>query len=67
MTIDPSEHTAGKGIEQLRQTGIKVQTGICEPQAKLLNAPFFKFASTGKCWVTLKWAQTIDGKVAWAD
>jgi len=65
-TIDPSEHAGGKGIEQLRDAGIEVQTGICETQARLLNAPFIKFAATGKCWVTLKWAQSIDGKVAWA-
>ncbi len=64
---DPSEHAGGKGIEQLRQAGIEVQAGICETQAKLLNAPFIKFAATGKCWVTLKWAQSIDGKVAWAN
>jgi len=63
-TIDPSEHAGGKGIEQLRDAGIEVQTGICETQARLLNAPFIKFAVTGKCWVTLKWAQSIDGKVA---
>jgi len=65
-TIDPSEHAKGKGIEQLRNAGIEVQTGICETEARLLNAPFFKFAATGRCWVTLKWAQSIDGKVAWA-
>jgi diaminohydroxyphosphoribosylaminopyrimidine deaminase/5-amino-6-(5-phosphoribosylamino)uracil reductase len=64
---DPSEHANGKGIEQLRQAGIEVHTGICETQAKLLNAPFVKYVTTGKCWVTLKWAQSIDGKVAWAD
>ncbi len=63
-TIDPSEHAGGKGIEQLRNAGIEVQTGICETEAKILNAPFIKFAATGKCWVTLKWAQSIDGKVA---
>jgi diaminohydroxyphosphoribosylaminopyrimidine deaminase/5-amino-6-(5-phosphoribosylamino)uracil reductase len=63
-TIDPSEHAGGKGIEQLRDAGIEVQTGICETEAKILNAPFIKFAATGKCWVTLKWAQSIDGKVA---
>jgi diaminohydroxyphosphoribosylaminopyrimidine deaminase/5-amino-6-(5-phosphoribosylamino)uracil reductase len=62
--IDPSEHAGGKGIEQLRNSGIEVQTGICETEAKLLNAPFIKFAATGKCWVTLKWAQSIDGKLA---
>ena len=65
--IDPSEHAAGKGIEQLRRAGIQVQTGVCETQAKLLNAPFIKFVKTGRCWVILKWAQTIDGKMAWAD
>ncbi len=63
-TIDPSEHAKGKGIEQLRNAGIEIQTGICETEARILNAPFIKFAATGKCWVTLKWAQSIDGKVA---
>ena len=65
-TIDPSEHAGGKGIRQLRDAGIEVCVGVCETQAKLLNAPFIKFAATGKCWVTLKWAQSIDCKLAWA-
>ena len=64
--IDPSEHANGKGVKQLRKAGIQVQTGVCEMQARLLNAPFIKFAATGKCWVILKWAQSIDGKLAWA-
>jgi len=64
---DPSKHVNGKGIERLRRAGIEVHTGICEAQAKMLNAPFVKFTTTGKCWVTLKWAQSIDGKVAWAN
>jgi diaminohydroxyphosphoribosylaminopyrimidine deaminase/5-amino-6-(5-phosphoribosylamino)uracil reductase len=64
--LDPSAHANGKGIEQLRNAGIQVQTGVCETEAKLLNAPFMKFASTGNCWVTLKWAQSIDGKLALA-
>ena len=66
-TIDPSEQANGRGIEQLRNAGIDVQTGICETQAKLLNAPFIKFANTGKSWVIVKWAQSIDGKMAWAE
>jgi diaminohydroxyphosphoribosylaminopyrimidine deaminase/5-amino-6-(5-phosphoribosylamino)uracil reductase len=65
--IDPSEHAGGKGIEQLRQAGIEVQVGLCETEARLLNAPFIKYAATGKCWVTLKWAQSIDAKLAWVD
>ena len=65
--IDPSKHAGGKGIEQLRNAGIEVQTGVCEQEARLLNAPFFKFAAAGKTWVILKWAQSIDGKVAYAE
>ncbi len=63
-TIDPSKHVNGKGIKQLRKAGIKVDVGIYEEGARILNAPFMKFARTGKPWVTLKWAQSIDGKLA---
>ncbi|MHC4572911.1 MAG: bifunctional diaminohydroxyphosphoribosylaminopyrimidine deaminase/5-amino-6-(5-phosphoribosylamino)uracil reductase RibD [Planctomycetota bacterium] len=64
--VDPSDHANGKGIDRLRSTGIDVETGVCETTARLLNAPFIKFAATGKCWVIIKWAQSIDGKLAWA-
>ncbi|MBN1509368.1 MAG: bifunctional diaminohydroxyphosphoribosylaminopyrimidine deaminase/5-amino-6-(5-phosphoribosylamino)uracil reductase RibD [Sedimentisphaerales bacterium] len=66
-TIDPSAHASGKGFEQLRQAGIDVEVGLCEAEAKLINAPFFKYATTGRCWVILKWAQSIDGKLAFAE
>ena len=62
-TIDPSTHANGKGVEKLKSAGIDVQVGVCEKEANLLNAPFMKFATTGKCWVILKWAQSIDGKM----
>lgn len=65
--IDPSAHADGKGVKQLRNAGIEVVAGICETQARILNAPFVKFITTGKCWVVLKWAQSIDGKLAWRD
>lgn len=64
---DPSEHARGKGVEQLRQAGIDVEVGLCAEEAQRLNAPFFKYATTGKCWVVLKWAQSIDGKLAHID
>jgi diaminohydroxyphosphoribosylaminopyrimidine deaminase/5-amino-6-(5-phosphoribosylamino)uracil reductase len=66
-TQDPSEHAQGRGFEELRRAGIEVDVGLCEEQARLLNAPFFKYARTGKPWVVLKWAQSIDGKLAWAE
>ncbi|MHC4265495.1 MAG: bifunctional diaminohydroxyphosphoribosylaminopyrimidine deaminase/5-amino-6-(5-phosphoribosylamino)uracil reductase RibD [Planctomycetota bacterium] len=65
--IDPSEHANGRGVELLQNAGIEVHTGLCEEQAKLLNAPFIKFAKTKTPWVIVKWAQTIDGKLAYAD
>lgn len=65
--IDPSPYAGGKGIRQLRDGGIELETGVCEEEAKLLNAAFMKFAATGRCWVVLKWAQSIDGKLAYAD
>ena len=66
-TIDPLKHANGKGIEQLRNAGIDVQVGLCEKEARLLNAPFIKFATTGKCWVILKWVQSIDGKLSYPE
>jgi len=65
-TIDPSPHANGAGMKQLREAGIEARTGVCETEARILNAPFIKFAAAGKCWVILKWAQSIDGKVAYA-
>jgi diaminohydroxyphosphoribosylaminopyrimidine deaminase/5-amino-6-(5-phosphoribosylamino)uracil reductase len=62
-TKDPSKHANGKGIRQLQKAGIKVDVGIYEGGARILNAPFMKFAKTGKPWVTLKWAQSRDGKL----
>ncbi len=66
-TGDPSGHACGRGLEQLRQAGIDVEVGLCEEEAKRLNAPFLKYATTGRPWVVLKWAQSLDGKLAYAE
>jgi len=66
-TLDPSAHANGRGLEQLRRAGIAVEVGLCEQEARQLNAPFFKHVTTGKAWVVLKWAQSIDGKLAYTD
>jgi len=66
-TTDPSAHACGKGLEQLRRAGIEVEVGLCGPEARQLNAPFFKHVVTDRPWVILKWAQSIDGKLAYVD
>jgi diaminohydroxyphosphoribosylaminopyrimidine deaminase/5-amino-6-(5-phosphoribosylamino)uracil reductase len=62
--IDPHDRVAGRGVERLREAGIEVTLGVCEPQARRLNEPFIKRVTTGLPWVTAKWASTLDGKVA---
>lgn len=62
--IDPDPRVSGKGIEQLREAGIEVVLGVCERSARELNEPFIKRVTTGLPWVTVKWASTLDGKVA---
>ncbi len=61
---DPNKLVAGKGLNELKNAGIHVNTGLCSTEAKLLNAPFFKFHQTARPWVILKWAQSLDGFMA---
>src|SRR5436190_1815137 len=44
--------------------GLEVHVGLCEPEAKRLNAAYLKLLRTGRPWVHLKWAMTLDGKIA---
>jgi diaminohydroxyphosphoribosylaminopyrimidine deaminase/5-amino-6-(5-phosphoribosylamino)uracil reductase len=64
--VDPNLQVAGKGIEALRAAGIDVQIGVLGHEAKQLNAAFFARAVCRRPYVTLKWAQSADGKVAGA-
>jgi diaminohydroxyphosphoribosylaminopyrimidine deaminase/5-amino-6-(5-phosphoribosylamino)uracil reductase len=61
---DPTR-LAGGGIRQLKDAGVDVHVGLCRDEAEQINAPFYKHARTGLPWVIVKWAQSIDGKLAW--
>jgi diaminohydroxyphosphoribosylaminopyrimidine deaminase/5-amino-6-(5-phosphoribosylamino)uracil reductase len=63
-TRDPNLRVNGKGIERLAEAGITVHEGLCEPEATRLNEPFFHLVRTGKPFVTLKLALSLDGRIA---
>jgi diaminohydroxyphosphoribosylaminopyrimidine deaminase / 5-amino-6-(5-phosphoribosylamino)uracil reductase len=60
---DPNPRVAGKGIAQLRRAGIEVREGVCADECRELNEAFTTFITTGFPLVTLKVAQSIDGKI----
>jgi len=62
--IDPNPLVKGKGIKQLRHAGISVYTGVLENQCARLNEVFTKFMTENQPYVTLKIAQTLDGRIA---
>ncbi|WP_205825204.1 bifunctional diaminohydroxyphosphoribosylaminopyrimidine deaminase/5-amino-6-(5-phosphoribosylamino)uracil reductase RibD [Bacillus sp. RO1] len=63
-STDPNPLVAGKGIEKLRKAGVEVEVGVCADEALALNQVFFHHIKTGKPFVTLKSAASLDGKTA---
>jgi len=61
---DPNPLVKHKGIDRLRTAGIDVELGIMEDTCRELNEAFVKSITQKKPFVTLKVAQTLDGKIA---
>lgn len=64
---DPDRHVAGAGLARLRVAGITVDVGVGERQAEHDLAPYLKHRRTGRPWVVLKLAATLDGRTAAPD
>jgi diaminohydroxyphosphoribosylaminopyrimidine deaminase/5-amino-6-(5-phosphoribosylamino)uracil reductase len=63
---DPFPQVAGQGTAILRQAGVAVEVGLCEAEARRLNAPYLTLLTKGRPYVHTKWAMTLDGKIATA-
>lgn len=62
--VDPNPQVAGLGLDLLRASGIQVTTGVLESEGAELNEIFFHRMKTGRPFVHLKAAATLDGKIA---
>ena len=66
-TLDPNPIVSGKGIKELKENGIKVEVGPFQEKAKRLNEVYFKYVEKKRPFVTLKIAQSLDGKISVSD
>ncbi len=62
--LDPNPQVNGNGATMLRDAGIAVEVGVLESECKQLNAAFFARSIEHRPYVTLKWAQSADGRIA---
>ncbi|HEY4597146.1 MAG TPA: bifunctional diaminohydroxyphosphoribosylaminopyrimidine deaminase/5-amino-6-(5-phosphoribosylamino)uracil reductase RibD, partial [Thermoanaerobaculia bacterium] len=63
---DPNPKVAGRGFARLRAAGIEVESGFLVEEAVRLNLPFLIANVLGRPEVTLKWAMSLDGRIATA-
>jgi diaminohydroxyphosphoribosylaminopyrimidine deaminase / 5-amino-6-(5-phosphoribosylamino)uracil reductase len=66
-TLDPDEKMRGGSVKLLEEKGIKVTVGVIEDECRALNEKYLKHRTTGLPYVTLKWAQTLDGRIGIAN
>lgn len=62
--LDPNPLVAGKGIEILEKAGIECETGVLEDECLAINEVFFHYITTKTPFVVMKYAMTLDGKIA---
>lgn len=63
-SYDPNSLVAGKGINKLREAGINVIEGVLKQECDAINPVFFHYITTKTPYVVMKYAMTVDGKIA---
>jgi diaminohydroxyphosphoribosylaminopyrimidine deaminase/5-amino-6-(5-phosphoribosylamino)uracil reductase len=66
-SIDPNLGSGSPGVAELRRAGIVVEAGVCADEEAWLNRAFRTHVTTGRPWVVLKMAGSLDGKAAARD
>lgn len=61
---DPNPEVAGRGVAQLQEAGVEVTRGVLTRECDELNHAFFHYIQTSRPYVILKYAMTLDGKIA---
>lgn len=64
---DPDRRVSGKGIADLRAAGVQVDVGVGAAEVRDDLAPYLHHRMTGRPYVVLKWAATLDGRTAASD
>jgi len=65
--VDPDPHVQGAGVRALRAAGVQVDVGVCEDEVREQLGPYLKHRTTGRPWVVLKLAASLDGRTAAPD
>ena len=63
-SFDPNPLVAGKGIKQLRDAGIEVVENFMRQECDAINDVFFHYITTKTPYLVMKYAMTLDGKIA---
>ena len=64
---DPNPRVSGRGAEALRRAGVRVESGLMAAEAADINPGFLKRMRSGRPWVTVKLAMSLDGRTALAN
>ncbi|MCF7875646.1 bifunctional diaminohydroxyphosphoribosylaminopyrimidine deaminase/5-amino-6-(5-phosphoribosylamino)uracil reductase RibD [Candidatus Bipolaricaulota bacterium] len=61
---DPNSKVSGKGVDRLKEAGVEVFLGLMKEEAESVNEIYLHYVETGRPFVLLKLAMTMDGKIA---
>ena len=64
---DPDPRVSGGGVRMLREAGLQVETGVLREEAESMNRVYLHYRRTGRSWLRLKLAVSMDGRLAPAD